>query len=260
MRPGGILALGVGGFSVRPVAERLAALADGERFYSTGKPCRNGHSPKRLTATGYCVACVAAKDARHSQKRGAASKDAGITRYSTGIRCANGHLSDRNARGKCLACLAAAVARWKITHPEYDEAGHARRRRAKDPTSHRAASKRWAQNNREQVNAAMRRWRKLNGERLRPQWRADTANYRARKAGNGGNFTADDVVEIHKRQKGRCASCRCHLDEFEIDHIHPVVLGGTSDPANLQLLCMPCNRSKGGKHPIAWAQSKGLLL
>ena len=32
---------------------------------------------------------------------------------------------------------------------------------------------------------------------------------------------------------------------LEIDHIVPEFLGGTEDPGNLQLLCRPCNRSKG---------------
>jgi 5-methylcytosine-specific restriction endonuclease McrA len=35
------------------------------------------------------------------------------------------------------------------------------------------------------------------------------------------------------------------LRMLEIDHIHPVVLGGTNDIGNLQTLCTLCNVRKG---------------
>ncbi len=31
---------------------------------------------------------------------------------------------------------------------------------------------------------------------------------------------------------------------LEIDHILPIARRGTNDPANLQVLCRPCNRKK----------------
>lgn len=48
-----------------------------------------------------------------------------------------------------------------------------------------------------------------------------------------------------------CASCGS-TEKPEIDHILPIALGGTSEPGNLQILCAPCNRSKGAKHPSDW--------
>ena len=34
-----------------------------------------------------------------------------------------------------------------------------------------------------------------------------------------------------------------------LDHIVPLAEGGINDVANLQLLCAPCNNSKGGHRP-----------
>lgn len=34
---------------------------------------------------------------------------------------------------------------------------------------------------------------------------------------------------------------------LEVDHIHPVALGGTNDRGNLQVLCSDCNRRKGSR-------------
>lgn len=40
--------------------------------------------------------------------------------------------------------------------------------------------------------------------------------------------------------------CYCGSDqELQIDHIHPIARGGTSETQNLQVLCGPCNRRKG---------------
>ncbi|MDD5604333.1 MAG: HNH endonuclease signature motif containing protein [Dehalococcoidales bacterium] len=45
----------------------------------------------------------------------------------------------------------------------------------------------------------------------------------------------------------RCKKCRREfpLDILEVDHITPVSKGGKDNPANLQLLCPPCNKKKG---------------
>jgi 5-methylcytosine-specific restriction endonuclease McrA len=48
-----------------------------------------------------------------------------------------------------------------------------------------------------------------------------------------------------------CSACGS-TEHPEIDHIMPISLGGTSEDSNLQILCRPCNRSKGSKHPDDW--------
>lgn len=50
--------------------------------------------------------------------------------------------------------------------------------------------------------------------------------------------------EVFRRDGGRCAACGSG-ELLQFDHVIPVALGGSSTPANLQLLCAPCNRDKG---------------
>jgi len=55
---------------------------------------------------------------------------------------------------------------------------------------------------------------------------------------------------LYVRDEGICRECRMTLDRegpWHIDHIVPVVAGGTNDDANLRLTCAPCNLRKGAK-------------
>ena len=55
--------------------------------------------------------------------------------------------------------------------------------------------------------------------------------------------------QIAKRQNWICAGEHCTLEgkelqEYDIDHIFPLSLGGSEDPDNLQALCPACHRRK----------------
>ena len=53
--------------------------------------------------------------------------------------------------------------------------------------------------------------------------------------------------ELLKRQDYTCAYCgyRLNASKFEIDHMDPVIRGGSNDMDNLQVICRPCNMRKG---------------
>lgn len=48
---------------------------------------------------------------------------------------------------------------------------------------------------------------------------------------------------VYARDGGRCQCCGSTLN-LEYDHIQPFSCGGSSESYNVQLLCLPCNRSK----------------
>lgn len=55
----------------------------------------------------------------------------------------------------------------------------------------------------------------------------------------------DDVrMFVWQRDAGQCVRCGSR-EKLEFDHIIPVADGGSSTERNVQLLCEPCNRSKG---------------
>ncbi len=52
---------------------------------------------------------------------------------------------------------------------------------------------------------------------------------------------------LMRRQDNTCAYCgyRRRAASMDIDHIIPVVRGGSNDESNLQVICRPCNQRKG---------------
>ena len=59
---------------------------------------------------------------------------------------------------------------------------------------------------------------------------------------------------IFERDGERCRYCGSTGGPFQIDHIHPVALGGDNNPENLTVACVTCNSSKHAKPLHVWCQ------
>jgi hypothetical protein len=85
--------------------------------------------------------------------------------------------------------------------------------------------------------------------------RAKSNRYRARKFGNGGKHTGDDLIAIRAAQtdnRGRLICWRCGKPikgASHLDHWIPLAKGGTDDPGNLHYMHAKCNLNKSSKHP-----------
>jgi 5-methylcytosine-specific restriction endonuclease McrA len=101
-----------------------------------------------------------------------------------------------------------------------------------------------------------RTYRKLNKERVR-EWSQKRDSIKAIT----GSLPRGTVKTIYALQRGKCANCNKGLNgKYHADHIMPLALGGKHEPANIQILCPPCNVRKWAYHPIAFAQKQGRLL
>ena len=116
----------------------------------------------------------------------------------------------------------------------------------------------WRKTNPARAIEAQRNWRARNLDKRA----AGEHRRRARKAGSGGSYTSEDLREIFKMQRGKCALCSCKVTprSWHVDHIQPLSRGGSNDRRNIQILCRPCNLSKGSHDPIEFARSRGGLL
>ena len=115
----------------------------------------------------------------------------------------------------------------------------------------------YREKNKEKRREYTAKWRKENKHILREY----KQNRRARKKANGGKLSSGLIGKLFKLQKGKCACCGNPLgNNFHVDHIMPLFLGGKNEDNNIQLLTPRCNSVKRAKHPIDFMRSKGFLL
>lgn len=117
--------------------------------------------------------------------------------------------------------------------------------------------KKWGQDNPEKRNLTVRKWQKKNPEAMR----IIDHNKRARKKIAGGTLSKGLAKKLFVLQKGKCACCGKSLgDNYHLDHIMPIALGGANEDWNIQLLTQRCNNQKYAKHPVDFMREKGFLI
>ncbi|GAB1421976.1 hypothetical protein MASR2M15_21800 [Anaerolineales bacterium] len=86
------------------------------------------------------------------------------------------------------------------------------------------------------------------------QWVKDI-NSRAKKMKIVGVVNIHELHQLIKDCDGYCEWCHASLlDGFEIDHIQALINGGDNVITNLAVTCTNCNRRKGSKPHVQWAQ------
>lgn len=119
------------------------------------------------------------------------------------------------------------------------------------------AARKWLSENREKANATKSKYRKANPN----SHRAEKHNRMARIANNGGRLSVGLGAKLFRLQRGKCACCGLPLgDDYHLDHIMPLALGGSNTDDNIQLLRSKCNLQKNAKHPVEFMQQRGFLL
>lgn len=180
--------------------------------------------------------------------------------------------TDRNAHGNCKPCNRRRQSAAKQKDPEaYKARAHAvylrrkerqaeRRRElvAMDPGRYSAAARAWRTANPDKAREATARWRAANPEKASESKRR--ANH-ARRARSVGVLSPGIVARLYELQRGKCACCRLPLgNNYHLDHVVPLALGGSNTDDNVQLLRPQCNQKKSKRHPVEYMQSKGFLL
>ncbi|MHB1098443.1 MAG: HNH endonuclease [Burkholderiales bacterium] len=126
----------------------------------------------------------------------------------------------------------------------------------KDKENERSAK--WIAKNQERQKANVAKWKSVNIEVVRVL----NQNYRASKRATAGKLSKGLADKLFKLQRGKCA-CGCEQplgNDYHMDHIMPLKLGGSNTDDNIQLLRQMCNNQKHAKHPIDFMQSRGFLI
>lgn len=182
----------------------------------------------------------------------------GSVHYFTGKPCRHGHIAPRiTSQCICTECSRLAKQRKRIEDPDYFKLKKAEFRR-NNPGVHAARARDYRARNIEKVRETERLYVLKN-----PLAKiAKDANRRAKKNASGSH-TKDELKDIIRLQKYKCAVCLVSIRDRSgrhLDHIIPLSKGGRNDRQNLQFLCVACNLSKGNKDPEDFMRTRGFLL
>ena len=221
------------------IVSRAGAIASGAKRYFTGKPCPRGHVAERYTSKCICVVC----------------NDSAAKEWGRQNPCGRSAIKAK-WRNSNINRAHATEAAWRARNVE-----HIRQKTAKRAAENRdeilATAKAYRAANKEACRARVKDWFQRNPNKARLY----NATRRGLLRSAEGTFTTEDLAEIRKRQRDRCAYCRAKLEGAgHLDHITAVSKGGSNWPRNLQWLCATCNVSKHDKDAIDFAQTRGLLL
>lgn len=115
--------------------------------------------------------------------------------------------------------------------------------------------------NRERLNAISRVRGKAHYEKNKEQYDRRYHERRARKASSCGSLSLGTRKRLFAEQEGKCVYCATDLGRSaHLDHIVPLVKGGTNTDDNVQLLCQFCNLSKGAKMHDEFVEYRKKLL
>lgn len=179
--------------------------------------------------------------------------------------------SEFYAKGGCKPCTKAKakiwyanntarakanVAAYSAANPGMDSANH-KARYLENPEKYKELSSLYQFSNPEKVREKNRKWLSENPGAM-AQYRQ---NRRSKKLESGGTLSRGLVKKLLILQKGKCTCCGKSLgDDYHLDHIMPLALGGANTDSNIQLLRKHCNLQKHAKHPVDFMQERGFLL
>ena len=143
----------------------------------------------------------------------------------------------------CNKCEAARYRKWYEENKD-NKAAYEKKWREENPEKVAAKDKKYREENKEKAYAATKKWQEENKDKMK----AIKHRYKARKAGNGGSFTAQEWRDLKKKYGYKCLCCG-EKKKLTADHVIPVSWeGGTSNIDNIQPLCGPCNSGKRNHH------------
>ncbi len=214
---------------------REDAVLGGLKWYFTGIPCCNGHVAPRQVVNYTCKECMRVRAALPKSKKKMRSWTS-TYRTNPVIRQKHNDASLESYH-RNSAPRKASVKEW----------------RKRNPTLTKAYSRSHYHRHKAEMTKRLQEWRVANRDKQCLQ------NIRRRALEHNAidTLTATDIKLAFEKQCGLCAGIHCRIPmghKYTIDHKTPFFRGGNNTPDNIQLLCKPCNSSKGIRTMEEWLE------
>lgn len=121
----------------------------------------------------------------------------------------------------------------------------------KNKEKYKEDSRKRYNSNKERENERCRIWKKNNREKIneylrKPENRTKDNIRKYKRRGAAGEVKYSDWVDLCNKYENKCLCCGSK-EKMTIDHVIPLILGGTNSIENIQPLCGSCNSKKGIK-------------
>lgn len=239
------------------IVTREEAKAKGLKRFFTGIPCTKGHLAERKLRDGCCFKCLSISNLI-SQKNNRVKVNKRRTKWRSKQR-ELGLDQEKEYRSRPESKQKTTIRRKKWGQTNKNKINIRRRELKKiNKIEYLRKEREYKNKNREHIRAMNKLWAKNNPDKRSTSWR----NRRARVSKAEGCHTTNDVKNIMEKQEFLCNGCSCRIAfqpkngevKAHVDHIYPLVKGGTNWPDNLQCLCWFCNVSKGALTPLEWQE------
>lgn len=152
---------------------------------------------------------------------------------------------------KCRECKRAYDReRWNCAEVKARGSENAREWKSKNRGKVNAIWRKYYRTNPDKVQERQRRLGRAKQKRWRDKHPERNSRIRAQRRNAEGSHSAADIYNAYRAQRGLCWWCGAQLhDIYHVDHIIPLVAGGSNDARNICISCPHCNLSKGGKMP-----------
>lgn len=258
---------------MQEIVTRKDAVLNNLKLYYTGAPCNKGHLSQRYVKNHSCLECKRLEILSRPKKE----------KRSCCIESCNNKIMSLNKTGYCKVHrdLSPQRKEWAKNYSKSEKAVNKRKEnwknkseekheyfkkinskssrlwREKNKEIKKKINKKWIENNREKYEKKQKDWINKNPEKVKA-YRSVCKN---RRRSAEGKYTGKQILNLLSLQKNKCITCKVNIKEnYHVDHIMPLALGGDNFIANIQLLCPKCNVRKNAKHPIDWMQQNGFLL
>lgn len=142
---------------------------------------------------------------------------------------------------------------WKVSrrkNPDYLEKERAYHRENKKEKRKLDAYKKYMSDylrdyrigNKDKLRRLMRDWVKNNHDR----YRISQHKHRALRKNSEGSYSLSEWTELCDKYDNKCLRCKKKI-KLTVDHVIPLVKGGSNYIENIQPLCRSCNSSKKDK-------------